>query len=701
MTAIYKRELKAYFHSFIGWLFLAVNIALLDLYFAIYNLFSGYPYTSYVCRSVVIIFIITIPILTMRSLSEEKKNRTDQLILTAPVKISGIVMGKYLAMATVFTVPVLMACLFPLIMSFFGTIPYGENYVAILAFALYGYACIAIGLFFSSLTESQVIAAVLSFLALFLGFLMDGLCNMISRTGNLLTTILRVYDFQTPFVSMMEGTLNLASCLYFVTVTVLFLFLTCQSIQKRRYDVSVKNLTPGAYSTGMIILAVAAAVFMNLLASQLPERYVSIDVSGTKMFSITEETKQLLSSLDKDVTIYMLDNQGNDTRVDNTLSRYADYPHVKVEYIDPATNPRFAAQYTNQNLTVGSLIVVSGERSKAILQTALYDYTVDYTTYQSTITGYDAEGQLTSAIAYVTGDLVPKVYALTGHGETTLSRAFAAAIEKDNIELATLNLMQAEAVPEDCEALFIIGPVSDINAEDTEKLMAYVEQGGDLYVVTTLTDNELPNFAKLLNLYGLSVSNSLIVEGDVNHYAQSGVFLLPEIRSDEVTKAAKEAGYIFAPYASPIYNEQMEGVIKTELLVTTNTAYAKKVQGDAENTGIEFADGDEMGPFPIGMKAVRTVAGGESELILYSALNLLNEGANAMVSGNNQRLFSGGLTELVQLPQSVSIPVKEYQLSSLLVDQRSFVLLTVGLVVVLPLILLITGFVIWFQRRRK
>ena len=195
MTAIYKRELRSYFHSFIGWLFLAVNIALLDLYFAIYNLFSGYPYTAYVCRSVVIIFIITIPILTMRSLSEEKKNRTDQLILTAPVKVSAIVLGKFLALATIFTVPVLMACLFPPIMSLFGTIPFGEDYVAILAFALYGYACIAIGVFFSSLTESQVIAAVLTFLALFLGFLMDGLCNMVSRSGNLITAVLRVYDF--------------------------------------------------------------------------------------------------------------------------------------------------------------------------------------------------------------------------------------------------------------------------------------------------------------------------------------------------------------------------------------------------------------------------------------------------------------------------------------------------------------------------
>ena len=702
MLAICKREFKAYFDSFIGWLFLAATIAMLDLYFVIYNLYSGYPYTSYVMQSVVMFFIITIPILTMRILAEERRNKTDQLILTAPVKISGVVLGKFFALAGIFTITVLVACLFPLIMSFFGTIPYAECYVAVLGFALYGYACIAVGIFVSSLTESQVIAAVVSFVALFLGYIMAGLCQMISESGNIITTILKVYDFMTPYSELMQGTLNLRSVVYFLSLTAVFLFLTVQSIQKRRYSASVKNIAPGAYSVSMIAVTIAVAVAVNLFATQIPERFVSIDVSGTKMFTITDDTKNLLSGLQEDVTIYVLDNEGSDTRVDNTLSRYADYPHVHVEYVDPSLNPRFATKYTNEAMTVGSVIVVSGERSKAILQEDLYEYTVDYSTYQSEITAYDAEGQLTSAIAYVTGDYVPKLYALTGHGETKLATNFSAAVEKNNIELETLNLMQADAVPEDCEAILINGPTSDINAQDTQKLMDYIHKGGNLYVVTTFRESDTPNFDSLLAEYGMAVEDSLVFDSDIDHYAQYENFLLPDIRTNDITERAKGNGYIFAPYASPITDNDADGVSVTELLFTSDSAYTLAVDGE-EVTDMEGGKKNALaeGSFTIGLKAVKTVDGGESTLLLYSCLNLMNDNADAMVSGNNQRLFSDGLVTLVDRGTSVSIPAKAYSLSTLLVDQRSFVIIAFCSVIVLPIALLVTGFVIWFKRRRK
>ena len=167
MLAVFKREFKSYFQSVIGWLFVAAFLAMFGLYFYIYNLLQGYPYVYYTLSAITVVFLIAVPVLTMRSFAEERKSKTDQLLLTAPVSPGKLVLGKYLAMAAVFTVDIAVFCVAPLILRAFGTVPMGESYIAILAFWLYGCACIAVGMFISSLTESQVIAAVLTFAVLF------------------------------------------------------------------------------------------------------------------------------------------------------------------------------------------------------------------------------------------------------------------------------------------------------------------------------------------------------------------------------------------------------------------------------------------------------------------------------------------------------------------------------------------------------
>ena len=183
MIAIYKRELKSFFHSFIGWLYLAVMLFMMGIYFMVLNVLSGYPTISYVLQSVVFLLIITVPILTMRTLAEERKYKTDQLILTAPVSVGKIVMGKFLALVTMYAVPVFVIGLAPILLMRAGEFQTGTSYTSLLGFFLYGCLGLAVGLFMSSLTESIVIAAVLSFAAMFLGYIMSGLCNVISASG--------------------------------------------------------------------------------------------------------------------------------------------------------------------------------------------------------------------------------------------------------------------------------------------------------------------------------------------------------------------------------------------------------------------------------------------------------------------------------------------------------------------------------------
>lgn len=229
MTAIYKRELRAFFTSVMGWLFVAVNLFVMGIYFVVYNMMLGYPTISYVLQSVALIFNMTIPVLTMRSLSEERRNKTDQLLLTAPVSVGKVVLGKYLAMVTVIGIPTLIAGIAPLLLMQAGEFQVGVSYSSLLGFFLYGCLGLAIGLFLSSLTESVVIAAVLSFVVLFLGFIMGAICNIISGFGTtgfakVLVVILNCFDMVRRFDILSGGYLELESVVYYLTAIALALF---------------------------------------------------------------------------------------------------------------------------------------------------------------------------------------------------------------------------------------------------------------------------------------------------------------------------------------------------------------------------------------------------------------------------------------------------------------------------------------------
>lgn len=703
MLAIYKRELKSYFRSFIGLLFIAVTLFFLGLYFTVYNLLNGYPYFAYSVSSVIFLFMLSVPILTMRILAEEKRSKTDQLILTAPVSVGAVVMGKFLALVTIFLIPTLIACVYPLIMANFGSVPMGEAYLSILAFFLFGTASIAVGVFISSLTESQVIAAVLSFAVLFLGYMMPSICSIISSTGNLLTRLLGCFDMYTPFANLLEGTLNIGSIVYFVSLAALVLFLTVQSIQKRRYSVSVKNLSFSAYSTGMIALAIAVVAAANLVIGEMPASWTAIDLTSEKLYSLTDQTKEFVNNMQEDVTIYVIVNEDSqDTTLGQTLQRYDDLSdHITVEYVDPTVSPRFHTQYTDSAISINSLIVVSDKRNRVIDYSDIYESSFDYSTYTSTTTGYDGEGQITSALDYVLSDDLPKVYLTEGHGEYSLSSSFTDALTKENVEYETINLMDYDTVPEDTACLIINGPQSDLSADDADKVISYLESGGKVILITGYTGSEMPNRDALLEYMGMSVADGLVVEQDQNYYYRSPYYLLPDVSADTYTSGIYGNYYIFAPYSQGILiaDEEAEDMTYTTFLSTSESAYSKVDITNMEN--FEKSEGDIDGPFGVGVEAIKALEEGEATMVVYSCDQLFTDDANVMVSGANQMMFVNTVGGFVDHEVSVSIPVKSYQVSYLTVNQSDAVLIGLVTTIVLPVGCLAAGFVIWFRRRKR
>ena len=286
MLAIYKRELKSYLTSMVGYLFMFFVLLIAGIYFSAYQLSAAYPKFEYTLNAMTFVFLIAVPILTMRVLAEERKQKTDQLLLT-PVSVSGIVMGKYLALVTIYAIPIAVLATYPLIMSKFGTVAFGSAYTALLGFFLLGSANIAIGVFFSAITESQVIAAVLTFVFLFAFYMMNGISSFFSETamstcvtfGILIIAlslmiysmiknavisgavcvigevalvivyvvkssvfeggiqkVLEVFNLSSHFENFTNSIFDVTGVLYFLSVIAICIFLTMQTILKRRWN---------------------------------------------------------------------------------------------------------------------------------------------------------------------------------------------------------------------------------------------------------------------------------------------------------------------------------------------------------------------------------------------------------------------------------------------------------------------------------
>jgi len=287
MSAIYKRELKALFNGMIAPVFIAFLLLMTGIYSTSVNFGSGYPQFEYAIPSITFIFLLIVPILTMRSFAEDKANRTDQLLYSLPISTSSIVIGKYLAMVTVLGIASLVMCLFPIIISIYGDVFMTTAYASILAFFLLGCALIAIGMFISTLTESQVIAAVLSIGTFLLVYLISNVAALIPSTALtsallfaalallisvivfLLTkntiiatvfgvvlivadTVIYLIDsslFEGLFATMLEklalfdtlsnfvyGVFDLGSVIYYLTIVFLFGFFTVQAFDKKRWN---------------------------------------------------------------------------------------------------------------------------------------------------------------------------------------------------------------------------------------------------------------------------------------------------------------------------------------------------------------------------------------------------------------------------------------------------------------------------------
>lgn len=727
MFAIYKKELKSYFTSVIACLFIAVTTLISGIFFVYYNLQNGLTsmYSVYQC---LFILVFTIPILTMRIVADERRQKTDQLILTAPVTVGKIVMGKFFALVTIFAIPVLIMCLYPLILAAFGKMTFSIAYTNIFGLFLYGIAFIAIGMFISSITESQVISAILSIIVLLLGYLMGNLTTMISSEGNILTKILGSFDLYTPMQNFLNGMIKISDVIYYISIVALFLFLTCQSIQKRRWTVSRKTIGTGVFSGGMIAIIVAITVFVNLIAGVVSTKssWASIDVTSQKLFSISEKTKQMLSKLDTNITLYVMSSESAmDDTVKKTLDRYKMASnHIKVEYKDTTRYPNFYKDFTDTAPSGGSIIVYNEKtkKSKVVDYSAIYtsDSSSYYYTGESSASSYDCEGQLDTAISYVRSESTYKVYQIEGHDEAVLdssnfgtSNNLTEIIEKYNCEIESVKLINKEKISVDeCSAVLLLGPEKDYTQDEAKIIINYLKDGGNAIVGLENTASmgmDKPNFYSILKEFNIEVTDGVIAENNSSYYSpQYGPFYA---FAEGITGYASGlTSYVFTPYTAAMKKGSGESdqLSYTALASTSDDAVLKT---DAINSQTYAKEkGDKQGPFDTVVCATKTTTEkGEDEevknitsnMLVFGSVYSLSDTMDEFVQGSNTQIVNNAFSEYIDTDvETISVPAKSLEAAQLNVTESGSRWFGILISIVVPIIVLIGGIVVWVRRRK-
>lgn len=234
MFSIYKRELKGYFTSPIGYAVVAAIVFFASLFFILANIASDSSDMSGLFQSLIVIFVFLIPVLTMRTFSEEKRQKTDQLWLTAPVSLFGVVFGKFLAALTVYAIGLSSTVIFALVLGAAGTVQTWVIVGNIVGMLLLGAALIAVGVFLSNVTESQVVAAVLSIVVLLLLYFFSNLTQLTSNAT--LQAVIKALSISERYNNFAAGIFDLSDTFFYLSVSALFLFFTTRMLEKRRWS---------------------------------------------------------------------------------------------------------------------------------------------------------------------------------------------------------------------------------------------------------------------------------------------------------------------------------------------------------------------------------------------------------------------------------------------------------------------------------
>lgn len=445
----------------------------------------------------------------------------------------------------------------------------------------------------------------------------------------------------------------------------------------------------GSYSVGITALVIVIIVVVNLIAGQIPEKYKNLDVSSTKIYDISKTSKKLLQNVKDNVTFTVLANkEETDERIVTFLSKYAALSSkISVEWIDPVLHPSALTEYD----AAENSIVVSCEDTGKTKVVSFSDIIVaDMSSYYYTGTiseaRFDGEGQLSSAVNYVTSDVERKIYQTSGHGEQTLSSTIQDLMEKNNYTLEGVNTVMNLTIPEDCELLLMYAPSSDLTEDEKKSVETYLKEGGKLMLLLGDTNStELPNLASVMKTYGMESVDGYIADTQRSYQNNYYCFFPQLTASGELTNGMESQMLLLLnTHGMTISDPERESISATSFLTTSDNAYA--VTEDSQS---------DAGSYVLGAVAQEDSA----RFTVISAGSLISaEITDTFPQLENTKLFMNAVAANFDGTEDLSIEAKSLAPVYNTMQHAGF--LSILVIFILPLGILFGGFAVWMKRRK-
>lgn len=696
MKAIFDRELKAFFDSPVGYIFAGVFIALCSFFFVNGALMYQTADLNVVFSNINVIYLFLISMLTMGLFSTERSRKTDQLLLTSPVSISKIVTGKYLAALGVFGTTLVLSLVYPIVLNLFGSPSISEIIGTYIGFILLWSTFIAIGTFISALTESQIIAAVITFGVLLIVFYMKALTAGISNET--VKSIVRWFSLMDKYSEFQAGVLNFESVVYYLSFIFVFLFLTAQVIKRGRYSdkkVKVNNIVVTAATVAAVVLVNA---IVSTVAAKLP---LKIDLTRDSVYEYSEQTKEVLSDLNEEVNIYALYSDTSDGTYVNTVREYLDKykrlsDKISVSYKDPYDDPAFVRQF-GSDITAGSLIVSCGDRSRVIPYSSIYN--------QSKYSGevsIDAERLITSAIRYVSGSgNAVHAYFTKGHNESgNASSPLASSLKNEGYEIGEVNLA-TDGVPQDATLIISLAPSNDFTEEECSALDGFLQNGGKAAFAFSAGMPSLDRLYSYLADWGLTINRDYVIEGDSSKSVRtsSGTNVpVPSLEDHEINEKLKESdAMLVAPAACSIgTNSQNPQYAEVASLLKTSANSWGITDLSAKTT--ERRSDYNIGPLTVAAIAEKQEGGGKVFAIgsvqAADVKELLEN--SSYINGD---FMLNTFSYMTGKDDALNIRAKTVSAESLTMTEKQINVVSVLVQNVMPAVIIIVGLYIWLKRR--
>ena len=447
--------------------------------------------------------------------------------------------------------------------------------------------------------------------------------------------------------------------------------------------IGTKAFRKGSYSTVIMVVIIAIVIAANVMFSKLPTAARNIDVSSNNLYSIGDTTHSVLDGLKNDVEIIVIkDKESTDKRISTLLAKYADYSgHIKVTYKDPVLYPSVLTTYDTEE----NNIVIKCDATDKTTKVAFSDIIVTSTSYYGSTyeTSFDGEGQLTKAIDYVSNENNKLIYTISGHGESDLGKNISGLISKSNFNVKSVNLLVDNGIPDDCDMLICNQPTKDLADDELKLLREYMENGGKMTVVLADTTTKTPNFDALMADYGISKVNGYIADTE-RYYGQNVYQIFPNYSSGDITGKFGSEEYTLLFGSLGLKVEKTDGVTVDEFLTTSDKGAA--VVGENDYT---------EGKYTLAAAATKD----ESRFTVFGSASIIDDEFTSYYTNlMDLQVFMNSITANFDDVSNISIDSISLQTTYNTIANGSGIgAIFIGII---PVALLILGFLRWFGRRK-